>query len=1195
MGDEVDGFVVPHLQSWFRQNSFLCTPDNGLLYYSRSDVNYVPPLAKGQMPQVKVFSNKASIKSMACSSDWNEKREFAILDDHNVLCIWDMDKEAPVKGHKGHFLKRQHTRDKDVCSAICFSQTEKVISVDYSELIVYCLLTDTFKVYPDFFKQSMTVVILSPSPHDRYIFAAGTRSGLVLLFSIKDMTILYTMRGHDKEIVSIDWMQVPVIPEDCSASWRREERPKIEARKKKERDSDENPPQVENPPAEAAVADASDIFDIYDYNENEEEFGTIIDRETSSYNKRDRFRDKIHTTEGFNFLEACQSLKQDIIEAQKQENEEDDDALGDESRPLINTDDENELDDAEKLRDYIIVDDEGKEKQESAESNKSQNELARLIMVTGSREQSIYFWDVESGVAIDRVFNQTSSSFKKMSPSTFITVAWINPEKIVANNQSGHVFEWKVNFRFRATRVRMTSKMNSVRYPVDGIVSVVRAKGSIASNDPNKEYLWCLSMNRKILALSIKDRPEVIVDLTSMASGNMVIQENPHESTVLAVGCTDKKLITLNLASMTSTNVNCVPFMNKVVSKVSALDWHPEKENVIAFGTAEGRIGLMDTNSPNNVPVLMKPPFLNSEVYALKWCMLTEANNIKSLVLFASGKKHIAYFRMMGFNIHEPNELKQFGMVSDVTAYGRYLFVGSQDGSFTISDLDNNLAKLYHMNVARRYICSMQYKNDILAVASNGVNIHLVDFSNGMDDQVTENITSLEGHTEGVCTVRWGNGDSKLLVSSSFDSTVRVWDTTSASCIAVYNSTDSVFCAIFSPIHENVIIFSGKGTTLSFIDYTKHLASENSSTKKTKVPVKWAVDESATNNKLARERKKMQKSVDKHLSKAVEAFRISDSTPGNSPTVSTERINGALPDHLENGIETQADKLEADSSLQSLSDRLQHMKVKENVPPNVQLNASYQTVFHLTKRELNKASRILRCITSLAKYTEPLEEAEEQKEAQAAEQDQTKPNAEALYLNEKLFRSEKELRELIHEETLNHRHSTSSSIGTVLLPQINFQLKEVIIERIASGTLTDQLLSLTPSVSYEFWRKSCEAYAYQILGNRGALASVPYFIACHKIDESIDTLCKHKFFREAWAIAKLRKADDDPIREQVCTEWAQYLESVGNMEGAALIWTAVKKYKNAIAILSKRKEISEEIQATIDALNAKLHESLPVA
>lgn len=102
------------------------------------------------------------------------------------------------------------------------------------------------------------------------------------------------------------------------------------------------------------------------------------------------------------------------------------------------------------------------------------------------------------------------------------------------------------------------------------------------------------------------------------------------------------------------------------------------------------------------------------------------------------------------------------------------------------------------------------------------VELHISNAMNLLPDKLDNNIKLLEGHTEGVCSVRWGPGDSKLLVSGSFDNTVRVWDTQTCSCIALYRSADSVFSVVFSPIHENIVILSGKGTTLEFVDYTKY-------------------------------------------------------------------------------------------------------------------------------------------------------------------------------------------------------------------------------------------------------------------------------------------------------------------------------------------------------------------------------------
>lgn len=181
------------------------------------------------------------IKALACSPDWSERREFATLDEQNNLLLWDVDQGNAIKGHKGHMYKLHRVdsrggQSNEVTSAICFTLTEKIISCDHSVMIIYCLMTNTFKIFADFFKSNNTVVVLSPCPTDRNIFAVGMKNGLIQLISIRDMTIISNMRGHDKEIVSIDWMQIRVKPEKSNqANWRREERPKKEARKKNEK------------------------------------------------------------------------------------------------------------------------------------------------------------------------------------------------------------------------------------------------------------------------------------------------------------------------------------------------------------------------------------------------------------------------------------------------------------------------------------------------------------------------------------------------------------------------------------------------------------------------------------------------------------------------------------------------------------------------------------------------------------------------------------------------------------------------------------------------------------------------------------------------------------------------------------------------------------------------------------------------
>ncbi|XP_049280865.1 protein rigor mortis isoform X2 [Anopheles funestus] len=1182
----MDGFVAPVFHVWYHQNSLLSTPDNGILYCSRYDVSYIPPQDSNHLPKISIMAVSGFIKSLACSPDWTDKRLFATLDEYNILHVWDLDLQQPVKGHRAHATGTQIKTSKkqlsDVTAAICFTTDGKVISCVHSDLVVYCLLTDRYKVTPDFFRNK-TVVTLEPSPVDRDIFIAGLKDGLIQIFSIKKMTILHTLRGHDKEIVSIACMNVPVLKknakrqqiEDCkenvtgSASKSVSNRPKKQARKKT-----------------VPIADEPDCFDIYDFNESLEEFGTIIDRETMD-DKRDQFREKAKTVEGFNFLEACENLKEDIIKAanRRDEDEEEDD-IGEQSGIVpeeFNTDDENELDDCEKLRDYVVVDNE--EQGVDEEADEEQDELEyKLILVSGSRENMIWFWDYETGLPIDKI-TVPSIANARLCDTSFTNAVWIDESHVVANNSNGQVIEWKVEFKFKNERLHLSAKESLAPYPVDKIFHVIRAKG-LAKTDTNGRYLWCSSINRKLTCLEVAEsgKASIIVDYGCITPTNRCLVENPLESMVIALASGAPRIEKLNLARLQNDNIPFKSFTNKISGAVMQLCWHPEEEEKLAFGTKEGRIGIFDTSSSSNVPVLLKP-FTNREVYGLQWCFLTDDKQEKRLVLLACSKVELVYYHMSGAQKHEPIKCVQFGHVSEVTVVGNLCFIGTQHGTIYVSDLDNNFKLLYHKKIAKRYICGLEFKNNYLAVGSNDHSIRVINFSDGFDGEAEKEQVLLEGHTDGICKVRWNRGDTMRLVSCSFDCTIRIWDTSSATCLKIYHTRSFAYAAIFSPLDENIILFVGKGNSLSSFDYTKqHDEPPKGSTKYPKIVFAVEdgvkpIDSKQKKKKAARDLKKSRKAYDgDHAANAVDQL--------------TEGLN----------------------------------KVTMQEANAVQASANLSTTFQLTNRETNKTKDVLECIVKLLHTPDPEPEPEPhdyyndgnssdndflddkfndlstRKPAEAtksnvepaANNGETKTEQEKMFYNEKLFSTPEHLKQLIEEESKLHTITDTSSIGLVMLPQLLHKLKETILGCISKKKLTPQMLALAPYVSHMFWRQCCQAYAYQLIESHQSLAAVPFFLASHKADSSIEELCDAKYYREAWVICRLNKTPDDPMLEQVANKWAHHLNDIGNYEAAALVWTGIKKYKEAIDVLTKRRDITEDIQHTIDELNVKLQEATSV-
>ena len=142
---------------------------------------------------------------------------------------------------------------------------------------------------------------MKPCQYDKNLVAAGCLNGSITIFSLETMMTVHHINIHDHEVTSLDWLNVAVEVKE-------EERKIIKAR-----DPAKNKVQELQRPRLAELAD--DPFDIYAFDENEVEFGTIVDKRPSEYYlKHEQSQPPPQVHEDFNFLEECQNLKDNILE-----------------------------------------------------------------------------------------------------------------------------------------------------------------------------------------------------------------------------------------------------------------------------------------------------------------------------------------------------------------------------------------------------------------------------------------------------------------------------------------------------------------------------------------------------------------------------------------------------------------------------------------------------------------------------------------------------------------------------------------------------------------------------------------------------------------------------------------------------------------------------------------------------------------
>ncbi|VEN63097.1 unnamed protein product, partial [Callosobruchus maculatus] len=79
----------------------------------------------------------------------------------------------------------------------------------------------------------------------------------------------------------------------------------------------------------------------------------------------------------------------------------------------------------------------------------------------------------------------------------------------------------------------------------------------------------------------------------------------------------------------------------KIHRKVTCVVWHPDNENIMAFGTQEGRVGFFDLEDKSGVPKVMSHFFTN-EIYKLQWAPIKD----ESYALFTTSEGKLVYWNI---------------------------------------------------------------------------------------------------------------------------------------------------------------------------------------------------------------------------------------------------------------------------------------------------------------------------------------------------------------------------------------------------------------------------------------------------------------------------------------------------------------------------------------------------------------------
>ncbi|KAL4096870.1 hypothetical protein QTP88_021745 [Uroleucon formosanum] len=130
-------------------------------------------------------------------------------------------------------------------------------------------------------------------------------------------------------------------------------------------------------------------------------------------------------------------------------------------------------------------------------------------------------------------------------------------------------------------------------------------------------------------------------------------------------------------------------------------------------------------------------------------------------------------------------------------------------------------------------------------------------------------------------------------------------------------------------------------------------------------------------------------------------------------------------------------------------------------------------------------------------------------------------------------------------------------------------------DAIATKTISDWMIAVAPSVSYELWTKMCDVYASQLEDVGEVTKASTYLVAIKKYNEAAMMLLKNNLFREALAVVKSQVKQNDEIVLEITKKWAEYNILHGHPKEAAHCFLSIGDTQNAISCLIKIKQVKE--------------------
>ncbi|XP_048005687.1 gem-associated protein 5-like [Leguminivora glycinivorella] len=1148
--DETVLFPSPN---WFQVSGLVVSNDGWLAYGGPSKslcvLKPVPADGNGVVEGAEQYTahvlNRAhpdKIVSLDISPEWPEKKLLLTGSASGSVKQWSLEDANVGIKFKSNLSHDIHTHEKEEIIGVAYSNEVYAVTVgSFGNIVKWDLNANVVKTFNNMLKTSKPTC-MACSHHITLNVAIGTKQGVLFVVDLTGAgSLIYKVRSQDDEIMNVSWcpqyeVQVGKSVDESQRTGIVTEKPsklklkkgatqkepqKYSASERMERIRQQEDLEEKNTSGikkdlpqdsfeDFVVVPEDDMFDIYKDHEADE-FGH------KKYQPEDILVKIKEPEEQNDYLAECLKLK-DAILKKKNEPEPSIESL---VEALEKSDLNSESGPKEEVPSgsKVISDSSHEEinsKEEQEESSSvSSVHMHKHLLATIGKHGGVRIWSKTGKLVASCALSAGKQQGRFRN--SWATLVWCQPELLLIADGKNQLLECNP-LKPDCKNKLVTKLIHNLHKRGLHCVATNACRANTAS-----PVAWSASQDRSLVRYSLRDRSTAVYNTCGGFVYN--VQYCPYDVNKVAVSVGDGavRVWTAEESEEAEGKLSAgrvVTYWQHVQGKVLTVAWHPTKENLLAFGTAESRVGLIEAGFGER-PARTLGSGLSGGVYALGW---------GAERLYAAARQELrAYCTDRPDESGTPVPVSVEGASWGVTAVrvrDGLMCVGSDAGGVAVlRELESTLlaatfvgSKMIHTIEWHPQQTSFAneespHKNLIAVCSQDKANaVVILEYIDKEENQPKLiEFKRLIGHTNTVLQVAWSPHYDMRLLSTSHDGTVRVWDVTSGTCVSIFGghggtALGAAWAAPAALSHH--VLSGGADCCLRLWDARRHTAEAYVETK----------EEAPKKDKKKKKDKKEIKP---------------EAAAEDSETADTES-NGVAAT-LESKV-----KISKKFLLPTITKQMQKPKTKG-------------------------AKRLLHNFMVKKNLETAVENTEEY---------------DLDYI--KMFGNSKEVNEIFDMEMEHHLrvgNTESWLVLCVLRGHIDAALR-LAAER---DLLCPYLLSLAPGVSSKYWKDACKLYLAQIdrlvaNGEEEKLVvnknyggpvyrKVLTMLSLQDVIGAVKTLVENKLYKEAYLLCRIRYMDT--IGEEVLQSWAKNCLHSGMFDMAAVCHLALGNLLEAATCLSK--------------------------